>query len=529
MKDAQPTAWNLRPCHWLASTALILSAFLAVSGHAHAATSRNHIWDITYPLEKNTGTYVNGWHLCRDSCARAHRAVDIYATPGTPVYASQDGIIRWRRTSAASDWSPTSGSGYALYIDAPGKIFRHFYGHFGPDKPGSENEAFAVNPATGELWKVGDSVKRGQLLGFVGTSGATGSGPHLHFELRSLTAGIPTDDPGDDAEPGPNYGDPDAPIGSFAYLRYDPFPSFQAAEDRGDYPKPPPLQVGDHVMVFDVNTALNVRGPEACDSPISGAGQPNGRVGRIVGGPAQCPQITSHNLWQILWSDCTLGWSSEGNLHGTVAPAEFCQEFGVSVAISGEGTVAFIPEQPIYPKGSTLRLEAVAADEFEFLQWSGSLSSTDNSLIFTVEEDLALIAQFRRTYSAWETSQFTLEERETAGLTGPENDAFGKGIANLAVYAFGLNVRNPDRSDFPRVEREGDDIAFVFRRLKDEADVTYVVEVSSDLTLWSTLGPEQKQWEIIDVPESSAEIVRITLEPDSAGATHFARIRVKRS
>lgn len=528
MKHTRHAHWILRPCWRLFATALIVSAFPAFSGKANAATSRDHIWDITYPLEKNTGTYVNGWHLCRDGCARAHRAVDIYAPPGTPVYAVQDGVIRWRRTSAASDWSPTNGSGYALYIDAPGNIFRHFYGHFGPDQPGKEQEAFAVNPSTGQLWKVGDNVTRGQLLGYVGTSGATASGPHLHFELRSLTAGIPTDDPGNNAEPGPNYGDPNAPIGSFAYLRYDPFPSFQAAEERGDYPNPPPLQIGDYVMVFNVNTALNVRGPEACDAPLAGASQPNGRVGRIVGGPAPCPQITSYNLWQILWSDCTLGWSSEQNLHGTIAPAQFCQEFGVSVDVTGEGTVAFL-QQPAYPMGSSLQLQAVAADGFDFYQWSGTVFSTANPLTLTIESDLVLTAQFRRTYSAWKTSQFTPEERETEGLTAPENDAFGNGIANLAVYAFGLNVRRPERADFPRLERTGDDIALVFRRLKDETDVTYVVEISSDLTLWSTLGPVQKPWEVIDIAESPAEIVRINLDPEIANTTRFARIRVERS
>jgi hypothetical protein len=74
---------------------------------------------------------------------------------------------------------------------------------------------------------------------------------------------------------------------------------------RSDYPNPPPLQIGNYVMVFNVNTALNVRGPEACESPLAGSAQPNGRVGRIVAGPAPCPQITSYNLWQILWSVCT--------------------------------------------------------------------------------------------------------------------------------------------------------------------------------------------------------------------------------
>jgi hypothetical protein len=58
--------------------------------------------------------------------------------------------------------------------------------------------------------------------------------------------------------------------------------------------------------------------------------------------------------------------------------------------------------------------------------------------------------------------------------------------------------------------------------LKDETDVTYVVEISKNLSLWTTLGPQQKPWEVIDIPESPAEIVRISLDPESADTTRFA-------
>jgi hypothetical protein len=92
-------------------------------------------------------------------------------------------------------------------------------------------------------------------------------------------------------------------------------------------------------------------------------------------------------------------------------------------------------------------MQAVAADGFDFHQWSGTVFSTANPLTLTIESDLVLIAQLRRTYNAWETSQFTPEERATEGLTAPKSDAFGNGIANLAVYAFGLNVQNPERAD----------------------------------------------------------------------------------
>ncbi len=309
----------------LLSAGILPFAATATAGEVH----RNHVWDLTFPVEEGHGNYRQGWHDCRDGCARAHRAVDIYATPGTPVYAAAGGVIAWRRTSSGGGWSPTSGSGYALYIDEPEGKFRHFYGHFGPDKPGREDEAFAVNPETGRIWQVGDTVQRGQHLGYLGTSGATASGPHVHFELRSLRDGIPVDDPGDDAMDDRNYGDPDATPGSFAYLRYDPFYSLRAAEARRDYSSgaaalPPPLAAGDYVTVSGVRRALTVRGPGACDDAVGS--KPDGTFGRILEGPARCPDRTNYDMWRVRWADCSVGWASARFLQPADAPDAFCPD-----------------------------------------------------------------------------------------------------------------------------------------------------------------------------------------------------------
>lgn len=513
-------------------SACVIGIFLVASEKAAAETSRNHVWDITFPLEEGTGTYEHGWHLCRDGCERAHRAVDIYATPGTPVYAAADGEIRWRRTSSAGDWSPTTGSGYALYIDEPGGAYRHFYGHFGPDEPGREDEAFAVNPETGAMWAVGDQVRRGQHLGYVGSSGATASGPHLHFELRSLRADLPVDDPGDDAEPGRSYGDPNATIGSFRYLRYDPYPSFQAAEERDDYPEPPETEPtfgeGDYVRVVGVRNELNLRGPEACDDPISGAGRPLGMVGRVIGGPERCPEITSRDMWQIVWSDCQVGWSSEFFLEAASEPDEFCPEYGILIDIEGAGAVALDPDEEAYFEGTAVELEAVGAEGYDFSHWSGSVSGADNPMTVVMNSDLSITAHFLRTYEAWLESQFSAAERESEEFTAASGDPFGTGVINLFSYAFGLNARAPDRSLLPRLERDGDELIFVFNRLADSADLSYHVEVAPALSSWLDLEPEEGQVTIADGPDGETEAVRVTLAPGSGHGRGFVRLRVER-
>jgi murein DD-endopeptidase MepM/ murein hydrolase activator NlpD len=506
----------------------LTAAFFLVLNTLGATTSRNHVWDISFPLEKGQGSYVQAWHDCRPSgsnCTRAHRAVDIYASPGTPVYAAADGTVAWRQTSAHSGWAPTSGSGYALYITHPENTFRHFYGHFGPDEPDRESDAFAVNPATGKLWAVGDTVTRGQLLGWVGTSGATASGPHLHFELRSMMPDLPLDDPGPDAIPGRSYGDRNAPIGQAGYLRYDPYPSLKAAEQRNDYPVAPPFLVGDFVRVVDVSTALNVRGPEACDSPLSGAGRPLGSVGQVVAGPADC-DFTAHKMWKIRWTDCVVGWSSQRYLAPSSPPSSSCPEHPLSLNVLGSGSVRVTPELETYPTGSKVEIAAQPAAEFVFSHWSGSVLSSENPLSLTITGELSVTAHFVRTYEAWESIAFTPAEREIPQWTDPGSDPLNQGVPNLAVYAFGMNLRDNNRASLPRIEAQDGRIAFVLYRLTDAGDLRYVLETSRDLTTWTPFQVEEDEIEIIDAL-AARELVRIILPPAGSDGHRFIRLKLE--
>jgi LysM repeat protein len=88
----------------------------------------------------------------------SHRAIDIGAPYGSPVYAGRTGqVIR-------SGWART-GYGYTVIIDH-GEGLQSLYSHM-----------------KGEWVRVGDRVERGQLIGEVGSTGHS-SGPHVHFEIR---------------------------------------------------------------------------------------------------------------------------------------------------------------------------------------------------------------------------------------------------------------------------------------------------------------------------------------------------------
>ena len=86
-----------------------------------------------------------------------HNAVDISSAVGQPVRAPADGLV------VKAEWA--NGYGNVIYI-AHGYGFSTRYGHL---------SGYAV--------KAGDRVKRGDVIGYVGTTGRS-TGPHLHYEVR---------------------------------------------------------------------------------------------------------------------------------------------------------------------------------------------------------------------------------------------------------------------------------------------------------------------------------------------------------
>ena len=101
------------------------------------------------------------------SGSRTHQALDILAPRGTPVVAVEDGTI------ASLDPSQ-GGGGIVVYQFDPTGEFVYYYAHL---------DGFADGLAEGR------TVEKGDVLGFVGTSGNAPPGtPHLHFAITKTGA-----------------------------------------------------------------------------------------------------------------------------------------------------------------------------------------------------------------------------------------------------------------------------------------------------------------------------------------------------
>ncbi|HET8819018.1 MAG TPA: M23 family metallopeptidase [Xanthomonadaceae bacterium] len=95
---------------------------------------------------------------------RVHEALDIMAPAGTPVLATADGVIE---KLYASD-----NGGLTIYQFDPTEQWSYYYAHLQRYAPGLAE---------------GDHVKRGEVIGYVGSTGnASADAPHLHFGIYRL-------------------------------------------------------------------------------------------------------------------------------------------------------------------------------------------------------------------------------------------------------------------------------------------------------------------------------------------------------
>jgi murein DD-endopeptidase MepM/ murein hydrolase activator NlpD len=97
---------------------------------------------------------------------RTHHAVDIFAPRYSFVVAVDDGTV--------AQLSRSSAGGISVYQFDAAERYCYFYAHL---------DGYAPGLAEGQL------VKRGQVLGFVGTTGnAPAKTPHLHFAIALVAS-----------------------------------------------------------------------------------------------------------------------------------------------------------------------------------------------------------------------------------------------------------------------------------------------------------------------------------------------------
>lgn len=119
---------------------------------------RKNFLPTTLPVNVQWNASAFGWRVDPFTGLRAmHEGVDFPASVGTPIMAAASGIV------VSAEWHPEYGN--VIEIDHGNEMTTR-YAH-----------------ASKLMAKVGDVVKRGQVIAEVGSTGRS-TGPHLHFEVR---------------------------------------------------------------------------------------------------------------------------------------------------------------------------------------------------------------------------------------------------------------------------------------------------------------------------------------------------------
>lgn len=120
---------------------------------------------LTLPLKGAVPGDVHDMFNEKRGGTRRHEAIDMLAPRNTPVIAVEDGSIARLFFSQAG--------GITIYQFDPTSTYVYYYAHL---------EKYADGLTEG------DKVKRGQLLGYVGTTGnAPRDTPHLHFAIFKMS------------------------------------------------------------------------------------------------------------------------------------------------------------------------------------------------------------------------------------------------------------------------------------------------------------------------------------------------------
>ncbi len=138
---------------------LLLTKQIVSSLHRYIA-ERKKITEYTPTIWPTKGRITSTFGWRKDPFTgrrRFHGGVDIANWPGTPIYATASGVVKY------AGWK----GGYGIVV-----VLQHKYGY-----------ETVYGHLSREIVRVGQKVRKGQLIAYMGRTGRA-TGPHLHYEIR---------------------------------------------------------------------------------------------------------------------------------------------------------------------------------------------------------------------------------------------------------------------------------------------------------------------------------------------------------
>ena len=110
--------------------------------------------------------------------------------------------------------------------------------------------------------------------------------------------------------------------------------------------------------------------------------------------------------------------------------------------------------------------------------------------------------------------------------SGPTEDPYHTGLANLVTYAFDMDPTAPDFSRLPAVSITNGYLQISYQRWRDAPDLAYVVEVSDDLLVWSSAADHVQLLAVTPLDASRERVLQRDAIPVTPGRNRFIRVRL---
>ncbi len=153
----------------------------------------------------------------------------------------------------------------------------------------------------------------------------------------------------------------------------------------------------------------------------------------------------------------------------------------------------------------------------------------------TGSDHLPVVADYTvgTPYNAWQAQYFTGAELSNPAVSGDNADPDGDGLGNLLEYALGLDPRSAGTAGLPVVGvgrfGTGQNLTLTYTRLIAATDVTYLAQVSGDLSTWTTGADIVETLSTTNNADGRTQTVVVRdLTQMSAASSRFIRLLVTR-
>jgi hypothetical protein len=112
-------------------------------------------------------------------------------------------------------------------------------------------------------------------------------------------------------------------------------------------------------------------------------------------------------------------------------------------------------------------------------------------------------------------------------VSGPAADPYGSGVPNLLAYALQLNPATASPTNVPHAVINSGHLTLTYLVPAGMTDVTFIVEVSTDLNTWNS-GTGYTQ-QIASTTGSAGTTITVQDLLPSTSLRHFMRLRVSQN